>query len=173
MKRNKAILAILLIILISSCHTAKNALNKVKKADLYHPEVVAEYTRTKYPCKLVDSIVKYDTSYDFVEIQCPDYSQVNDTIYLTKYVNSKAYNLSNNGKSKTDKPQPKQMIANRTITKEVIRDVIDSACYKEVDVYIQQNKDLSMTINDKNDWIKWLLIILCISILINFIQSRK
>ena len=161
MKRNKAILAILLIILVSSCHTAKNALNKVKKADYYHPEVVAEYTRTKYPCKLVDSIVKYDTSYDFVEIQCPDFvSSSTDTIY--KIVSSNIV-----------KPKPIKVITTKIITKEIVRDVIDSACYKEVEVYIQQNKDLSMTINDKNDWIKWLLIILCVSILINFIQSKK
>ena len=163
MKQNKTITAIILVILISSCHTAKNALNKVKKADLYHPEVVAKYTRDKYPCKAIDSIVKTDTSYDFIEIQCPDInSKVTDTLYLTKYV-----------KTIIDKSKPYKVIETKTITKEVVRNVIDSACYLQLEGLTNENKNLDMTINDKNDWIKWLLIILCISILINFIQSRK
>jgi len=166
MKQNKTILAILLVMLVSSCHTAKNALNKVKKADLYHPEVVAKYARDKYPCILVDSIVKLDTSYEFVEIQCPDFvSPSPDTIY--KIVRSKT------DLSKIVKPQPIKVITVKTITKEVVRDVIDSACYVQAENLINENKNLSMTINDKNDWIKWLLIILCVSILINFIQARK
>jgi hypothetical protein len=163
MKQNKAILSILLLILLSSCHTAKNALNKVKKADLYHPEIVAEWTRNKYPCKVADSIVKIDTSYDFVEIQCPEINgPVNDTIYLTKYV-----------KSVIDKSKPYKVVEIKTVTKEIVRDVIDSACYKEVDVYIQDNKKLGEKISTKNDWIIWLLILLFVSLLVNFLQSRK
>lgn len=78
------------MISIVGCYTQNKALKAVKKANYKHPEVVADFTRSAYPCidiKL-DTIVKYDTSYEFVEIACPDVQNGVDTSNKTvvKYV---------------------------------------------------------------------------------------
>lgn len=69
------------MISLASCYTQNKALKAVKKANFKHPEVVAEFTRQNYPCidGRIDTLVKYDTSYEFIEIDCGDAGPQVDT----------------------------------------------------------------------------------------------
>ena len=63
------------------------ALKGLKKANYKHPEVVAEFTRQLFPCinVRVDTLIKVDTSYEFIEIACPDVQNDIDTTIITKH----------------------------------------------------------------------------------------
>ena len=64
----------LLCLFFSSCYTQKKAGRKVDQAHSYYPELVAEKTRSWFPCvvSFSDTIQRTDTLYDLIEVQCPD-----------------------------------------------------------------------------------------------------
>lgn len=120
--------------------------------------------RSKYPCITTnDTIIKLDTSYDFIELQCNDKIVNNfDTIYLTKY--------------KTEIKENK-IIGVPVKTKLIYKYLRDSAEINLLEYRLkacQEEKDkLSNKSENKSDWNKWLLVILGISLVINTIQFFK
>ena len=81
------IVMIMAMISIVGCYTLNKALKGLKKANYKHPAVVAEFTRQLFPCinGKVDTIVKVDTTYEFIEIACPDVQNDIDTTIITKH----------------------------------------------------------------------------------------
>jgi len=158
MKMNKYLL--LALVCLGSCNTPKHIEKKLNKFDLAHPEVVAKFTRDKYPCidKPIDTITKIDTAYVDVEVECPP----QETTYV-----SKIDTLVVKGKSvviKNRVPLPQHTI---TITKLVK----DSA---EIKVLAIENKNCNDDVQRKWQWIKWLFLALVISLIVNVILiSRK
>ena len=162
----RTIQTILLTISFFGCYTPKRANKALNKAYNKQPREVAAFTRDKFPCieTSIDTIYQFDTSYDFIEIECPDQPvQVKDTIYLTK-----------NGKTKIVQTSKDRTIALPQKTVTIIKKIEDSA---KVAVLTIDNKDcaekvqkLSNKITKRNYWILSLLVLLLISSFINFSQ---
>ena len=73
-KSNKLFLIVLGVICLSyllSCASAEKLTHKAIAKDAHK---VQDITRSLWPCIVTDStvITKYDTLYDFIEVQCPD-----------------------------------------------------------------------------------------------------
>lgn len=150
----------LLLLFLGSCNTPHRIAKKLNKFDLAHPEVVAKFTRDKYPCieKSSDTITKTDTTYVDVEVECPP----QDTIVLEKndtiIVKGKPIII----KKKVPLPQ-------HTIT--ITKLVKDSA---EMKVLAVENKNCKDDVERKWHWIKWLFVLLVCSLILNAILiSRK
>lgn len=156
--------------LLCGCYTEKKAQKQVDKAVKHQPEIAAETLRKAFPCiTKVDTVVKIDTGYDFIEIQCPDTPQPVvkvDTVIIDRKTKEKVYLT---GKI-VRVGAPKETI---TITKLVK----DSA---EIFLLNKQIKDLTdgklidnQKIKNRNKWILWLLVALIISVLFNVIKFNR
>jgi len=148
-------------IMMSSCYTSNKANKDINKAYENYPETVAAFTRDKFPCKEtdVDSVVK--TEYDFIEIKCPDQAepvQVIDTLYLTKPARPKTYIVYKN-----------KFVAIPTTTKIITKIVRDSSCEILLKKSVETQQNYVRKNEKQADWIKWLLILLGISIISNIL----
>ena len=87
---------IMTVLLLSSCLTSKKADKDLRKINYKYPHQVAEFTRTMYPCfDSYDTIVLHDTSYDFIEIQCPDGGMLKiDTVFTEVYKKNKPVDIT-------------------------------------------------------------------------------
>lgn len=155
--------ALFLLLLLVGCYSMKKATNQVRKANDNYPEMVAKFLQKEYPCidKKSDTTFIYDTTYqskiDTFIIENPILSV--DTII----------------KKDTIFRQSKERIV--TITKTIIQKIEDSSkltiaanqlsiANKKLDKFIGKSEQ-------KSEWIKWLLIILCISIIFNILLIKK
>lgn len=78
---------LIIIILLSSCSTAQELMDKAEKKD---PAIVAKVARDKYPCKDIlkpDTAVVYKDSLVFVEVECPEVVTT-ETIIKTDTINN-------------------------------------------------------------------------------------
>lgn len=161
---------LLVAAILCGCYSEKKAQKQIDKAVQKRPEVAAESLRKAFPCMTkVDTIVKIDTGYDFIEIQCPEIPEPVtkvDTIIINKGTKEKVFlpgKIIRVG-------APKETI---TITK-LVR---DSA---EIYLLNKQISDLTKgklidneKIKNRNRWILWLLVALIISILFNIIKFNR
>lgn len=156
--------------LICGCYTEKKAQKQVDKAIKQKPKIAAETLRKAFPCiTKIDTVVKVDTGYDFIEIQCPDQIEPVtkiDTIVINKVTKNKVYLPGKIVKVGAQK---------ETIT--ITKLVRDSA---EIYLLNKQIKDLTdgrivdhQKIKNRNKWILWLLVALVISLLFNFIKFNR
>jgi hypothetical protein len=157
----KRLLMIAVTIMMSSCYTSNKANKDINKAYENYPETVAAFARDKFPCKEtdVDSIVK--TEYDFIEIKCPDQAepvQVIDTLYLTKPSRPKTFILYKD-----------KFVAIPTTTKIITKIVGDSSCEILLKKSVEDQQNYIRKNEKQADWIKWLLILLSISIIGNIL----
>lgn len=158
---------ILLTISLFGCYTPNKSQKALNKAYKRYPSEVATFTREKIPCIVTDAdtVYQYDTSYDFIEVLCPDQEdKVKDTTYLTKNVK---YVLQQSKYKIIAMPQKTKTI---TITQKIE----DSA---KILIMATDNKNcadkvqkLSNKIIRKNAWIISFLILLLISLFFNFLQ---
>jgi hypothetical protein len=150
----------LVLLCLGSCNTPHRIAKKLNKFDLVHPEVVAKFTRDKYPCidKPIDTITKIDTAYIDVEVECPPQDtfviEKNDTIIV---------------KGKPTIIKKKVSLPQHTIT--ITKLVKDSA---EIKVLAVENKNCIDEVKRKWLWIQWLFVLLVCSLILNAILlSRK
>lgn len=164
----KKIKYLCLALALCGCYTPHKALKELNKANDLQPKVVADYVGEHFPCKLKsDSIVKTDTLYQYIDVVCPpqDTLSSNDTIYLDKV-------------KIIDKTRIiKRVIAVPSKSITITKYYEDSAKIKSLTLENSQTRD-SLTKcqgekEKKAEWIKWLIICLCLSILLNIIQIRK
>jgi hypothetical protein len=149
-------------ILLNSCYTANKAQKDINKAYNHHPEVVAKFAQKEFPCIETSEKIIHDTSYDFIEILCPnDTTKVFDTVYLTKYVNQKITG------TKIVK------LPSETIT--IYRFIKDSAEAIILKTALQKcsenGHELQKNCDKNKEWIKWLLVIIALLILSHLIRS--
>lgn len=146
---------------ISSCYSDKAAYQAMIKANDKYPQKVAEFTRLYYPCISRDTDILHDTSYDFIEVACPPNIVTDvDTIFIEKFkYQTKIIN------------QPARTVAVPTITKIINKYIRDSAEINLLEYRLEQctidNINYQRKYDNKSDWIKWLLIILASSLIIN------
>lgn len=159
---------IMMMIAISGCYTDKVAYHDMIKANEKYPQKVAEFTRTYYPCfDERDTVILHDTSYDFIEVVCPpDMLTKLDTIFVDKFkYRTKTVN------------QPSRFVAVPSITKIVNSYIRDSAEINLLEYRLKKstedNVELWRKSDSKSTWIMWLIILLAVSLLGNFIQMKK
>ena len=168
MKMNKYLL--LALVCLGSCATPKHIKKKLNKYNERHPEVVASFTRAKYPCILLgDTIVRIDTSYKYFVIDCPDstITSQNDTIYLDKIKTV----------HKVVHKTVQKVVAVPQQTKIITKIVKDSAELLVSEMRLQQvqlEKDEQIAKTDKAYfWVRLLLTLFLFSLFLNIILSKK
>jgi hypothetical protein len=171
MRKLLSIMLALSLLILSSCHTTKQAKKAINKVMKYHPEVVANVCMDSFPCitSKIDTVTYIE--YEFVELQCPGYEiDKKDTIYLTK--------------NKTNIITGPAVVVIKNKTNEITKLVRDSAAIKLCKLEViklnekckeltLQNVKLQNKVTAKNRWIMWLIIALLCSILCNVIQFKK
>ena len=167
----KMIKYLCLALVLQGCYTQKKALKDLNKANDLQPKVVADYVREHFPCTIKDTILKIDTSYQYVTILCPSTDPLEikgeesivDTIYIDKVV------------TKINTIKKVVAIPSKTIT--ITKYYEDSAKLKSLYISISQAKEelnnCQQKKESKSEWIKWLIICLCLSVILNIIQLRK
>jgi hypothetical protein len=155
-----------ILFLLFSCYSEKKATKQINKAIEKKPELAADVFRKKFPCESVDTVVRIDTAWDYVEFECPDKpAQIKtDTLYIQKNVIKKQILQ---GKS--------VVVAGKTEYKTITIKVKDSAeiflLNKSIKDYQVKEEKLHNKIEFKNKIIWILLIALIISILINIYKK--
>lgn len=163
--KNNLSVVLLLPFILSGCYTEKKAQKDLEKANDKHPSVVAKFVLDKYPCtEEGDSTIIYDTVYRDIEVLCPPTSIIN--IHDTIYKDGKRY-----------PPLIKTIVSVPVPQKTIIKWYEDSA---KIKLYSIENNKLKSDLNNcgkkkesKSEWIKWLLICLGVSVILNLIQLRK
>lgn len=157
-----------ILLLLISCYSEKKATKQVNKAIEKKPVLAAELFRKKFPCESIDTVVRIDTAWDYVEFECPDKPIVTktDTILLQKNIVQKQYI-----------PGKSIVIAGKTEVKTITIKVKDSAeiflLNNKINEFANRELKLKRKIENKNKLIWWLIIILLISILFNYIKYKK
>ena len=151
--------------LFTSCYTEKKATKEINKAIDKKPVLSAEIFRNKFPCESVDTFVRVDTAWDYVEFECPDKpAQIKtDTILLTKNVPVKQFIKGKN-----------VVVAGKTEVKTITIKVKDSAEIFLINKRCKDNEnELKRKITNQLIFIWILIIALIFSTLYNIIKSQK
>jgi hypothetical protein len=161
---------LLMAALLCGCYTEKKAQKQVDKAVNKKPKIAAETLRKAFPCiTKIDTVVKIDTGYDFIEIQCPDQAQPGtkiDTIYINKKTTQKVY-----------LPGKITKVAAQKETITITKYIKDSA-----EIYLLQqaikdgeftNSKLRKKLDKRNNLIISLLVALLLSITVNVLQWKR
>lgn len=162
----KTIKYLCLALALQGCYSEHKALKDLNKANEFQPKVVSDFVGEHFPCKpKTDSIIKIDTSYSYISIPCfgIDSLYTTDTIYLDKII------------YKTSVVKKVIAIPSKTIT--VTKYYEDSAKLKSLHLTISQAQTELNSYQQKKErdanWIKWLVICLGLSVILNIIQLKK
>jgi hypothetical protein len=154
------------------------------KANMKSPAKVAEYCAVHYPAVITngDTIVKVE--YDFIEVECPPVQKPDWVLQKDS-----AGRYSKQGVITYKKATKRGIVRTDTITKvkvkvervekvvtKYVRDSAAVAQYKSLyDNCVQSSILSNDKMEKKNQWIKWLLIALACSIILNvlFITNHK
>jgi hypothetical protein len=160
----KQFIKLLLLLSITGCYTAKKAEKNINKIYDKYPAVVDKFCQDKFPCITLsaDTVNVSDTSYSY--LPCPEVPILIDTIINDSIRKIKIY-------------VPKKVISKIIITKIIEKRIKDSAeifscqvkldsCNKEKDKWIEKNEK-------KSNIIKWLFVLLIISIIINCLKFKR
>lgn len=165
MMKMKMIKYILIVCVLGSCYTSNKAKKQLNKANDKFPDVVAKFTRDQYPCidKKIDTAYSIDTLYQYINVECPPLFPTIDTFYKTNTLYKNRI--------------VKQLVAipQRTIT--ITKSIEDSAKIKLMASENKMCSDKLVKAENKierlRNWVKWLFIILIISILLNALLITK
>lgn len=163
MKASKFLL--LGLVCLGSCYTPSKAKKELNKANDKYPQLVAGFTREKFPCieKKADTTITTDTLFQYINVDCPTDTSLTkgDTIYIDKV----------RTQTKTIKVAVPQQ------TKIINRYIEDSAKIKVMEYDNEQcSKKLERETAKAETRFKWnmkLLIALIISMLLNIILFKK
>ena len=146
-----------------SCYDSQKALDKLKRED---PAKLAEYCKDELPCTGIDTVVKSDTLYEFLELICPENTDNvrKDTFYITKP-----------DKYRGSTGQVK-VIAIPAKTKTITVKVLDSASLRIAALRIDELKKYGDKYEGKWQSLRtallWLIIALAVSIIGNVILLK-
>lgn len=165
----KTILTMLLMSSMIGCYTPKKAIKELNKAYNKQPNTVAEFTSQKFPCTELKSDTVTKVEYDFLEVACPglvtEPLQI-DTIFVTK-----------NSKPKTYYIQKQKIISIPSKTIYITKTIEDSAKIKAISgqlANVMIDRDYYLQKQDRSsDWIKWLLIALGCSVVLNILFATN
>ena len=164
MKMKIAKYLLLALVCLGSCNTPKRITKKLNKFNEAHSEVVAKFTREKFPCitKSADTTISTDTLFQYINVDCPDTSQtIGDTIYLDKV--------------KTIKVRTLVAIPQQT---KIINHYIEDSAKIKLMAYDNEQCNVELKKVKKESatywyWSKRLLILLLLSLILNVLLIRK
>lgn len=156
----KYLMTVLMPICLSSCYNSQKAIDKLERKD---PVKLAEYCKKELPCTGIDTVVKSDTLYEFLELICPENTDnvQKDTFYLTKTVKL---------------PGQTRTIAIPAKTKTITVKVLDSASLRIAALRLADMKETADKYINKNEskgrLLLWLIIALAVSIIGNVVLIK-
>jgi len=156
-------LKILMLICLScgvyGCYSPQKSIQKLERKA---PEKLAEYCGKEFPVK---ETIKYDTAYEFLDLECPDVLVKTDTIIGKDTI--KLTKLVKGGIVRTKTVQ--------TITYTIT--VKDTASLRIAAIEVQKQKDnayrLANKLTSARNWLLWLVVALAISMVLNVILIRR
>lgn len=150
-----------------SKYTTDEAIKQLNKAHDLQPKTTARFVSEHFPCNpRTDTFINTQTDYKYIDVICPPKDSITeDTIYLDKIVNKTKYKTIT------------KVVGVPTKTITVTKYITDSAKLKTINIEYTQAlaelKNCAGKNEKKSDWIKWLIICLGISIILNILQLRK
>lgn len=154
---------LIIAILLQACNLERQAIKHLHKAEMKSPVKVAEYCAKNFPVIITSHDTITEIEYDSIIVDCSPV-KIFDTI--TKRV------LVSGGHKKI-------ALQTKTIYNTITKYVRDSAAvqhYKLLyDNCVQSSTIANDKLENKNEWIKWLLIALAVSAILNilFITNKK
>ena len=166
------IMLILLAILFSlgGCYTQRKATEQTQKALIKYPGVVAKVARAAFPCTTTKADTIITTQDSLIYIDCPDNTVITAADYTGPDTVTKVIRLP--GQVRTVRVPVTLPV--KTVT--IVQKVEDSA-----KIYILQaatlrlqadNDKLRGKVANKNKALKWIIIVLLVSLGLNFIQFK-
>lgn len=151
---------ILTTVLISGCCSPLKHLNKAYKHD---PVAVAKFCHDKFPCSDLKSDTVIKTEYDYIEVKCDNDTIIKaDTIYVDKTAKPKTYTITKTKFIAT----PKEVVV-------ITKYISDSAQIVSLGFQLNESKQKATKLYDKlvsrSTWFNWLLIVLAVSLFVNFL----
>ena len=168
-----------------SCNAEKQAMKHLYKAEVKSPSKVAEYCAVHYPAVITNGDTIVQVEYEFIEIECPlvqkpEWILQRDSIGTYSKYGVSTYKKSNKrGLVRVDTIPAKVKVKTPITTKVITKYVRDSAAvsmYRIMyDNCVQSSTLTYEKMERKNNWIKWLIVALAASILVNilFITNHK
>jgi len=155
-------------IALSGCYTPNKAAKQLDHAIDKYPKIAAQRTRAHFPCTTTNADTLVLTKDSLVWVDCPDPVQptdyFHDTITLTKLVKSESV--------KTIKVPVQLPVKYITITKKVEDSAKIFILTAEADRLKAYSAKMEAKVVKKNWIIKWLIIALIVSILLNYFQFK-
>lgn len=162
----KTILTMLLMSSMIGCYTPKKALKELNKALDKQPNAVAEFTRKEFPCIDLKNDTVTKVEYEFLEVACPGVVTEPvklDTVFVTK--------------NKTYYVEKQKIIAIPSKTIYITKTIEDSAKIKVIAgqlANVMKDRDYYEKKQSRSsDWIKWLLIALGCSVVLNILFATN
>jgi hypothetical protein len=175
---------IIIALLLQSCNLEKQAMKHLHKAEIKSPLKVAEYCAKNFPVIITATDTIVEIEYDSIIVDCPptktDWILQKDSTGNYSKQGVIAYKKSNNrGLIRTDTTSRKKVLHTKTIFNTITKYVKDSAAVQQYkllyDNCVQSSTISNDKLENKNQWIKWLLVALSVSAILNilFITNRK
>ncbi len=178
-------LTILLIAALTSCNASKLATKKVNKAYELDPGKVAEFCAEKFPVITIETDTVVVVEYDFIEIECPPVQKPewilkkDSTGAISKHGVITYKKAIKRGIVRVDTMPEKVKVKTPIVTKTITKYVKDSAMLVSLSSQLKdcqtESSSVSKKLDNKNDWIKWLIIALSLSVILNilFITNHR
>ena len=157
-------------IALSGCYTPSKAAKQIDHAIDKYPKIAAQRTRAYFPCITTGSDTLIFTKDSLILVDCPDPVQpadyFHDTINLTKIVKSEVV------KTKVVKVPVHLPVQYVTITKKVEDSAKIFILTAETDRLKAYSAKVDAKLIKRNWLIKWLIIALIVSVLLNYFQFK-
>lgn len=175
---------LIIVLLLQGCNLEKQAMKHLHKAEVKSPLKVAEYCAKNFPVIITATDTIVEIEYDSIIVDCPpvktDWVLQKDTAGNYSKQGVITYKKSNHrGIVRTDTIKGKKVLQTKTIINTITKYVKDSAAVEKYKLLYINCAESSTISNDKlenkNQWIKWLLVALSVSAILNilFITNRK
>lgn len=155
-------------IALSGCYTPNKAAKQIDHAIEKYPKIAAQRTRAHFPCITTGSDTLIFTKDSLILVDCPDVYQqtgyINDTVWLDKIVKFPVTKVV-----KVPVHLPVQYI---TIKKKVEDSAKIFILTAETDRLKAYSAKVDAKLIKRNWLIKWLIIALIISVLLNYFQFK-
>lgn len=155
-------------IALSGCYTPSKAAKQIDHAIDKYPKIAAERTRAHFPCVTTSADTLIFTKDSLILVDCPDVDQptgyINDTVWLTK--------IDKFPVTKTIKVPVHLPVQYITVTKKVEDSAKIFILTAETDRLKAYSAKVDAKLIKRNWLIKWLIIALIVSVLLNYFQFK-
>lgn len=163
------VLAFILVAFLASCYTPSKAKQHTQKALIKYPGVVADIARTAFPCVTVGADTVITTQDSLIYIDCPDNTVVTATDYTGPGTVVKVVRLP----GKTVRVPVTLPVRTITVTTKVEDSAKIFLITAELAKASKEVDRLQGKVERRGKLLLWLVIVLVVSLLLNYIQFKK